>query len=135
MKKFLWILTLLMPLVAGAQDFKLTMKFSNYTPQKVRLTHFFEDKQYLDIDSAHQKGNTVWFEGKGELYPGIYSIILDSSKTSFEILIDHDNQFINFKCDVNDIQGTMKVSGSEINARFFEYQRAMTDFNRKRAHL
>ena len=124
-----------MPLWVGAQDFKLTMKFSHYKPQKVRLTHFFEDKQYLDIDSAQQDGNTVWFEGEGELYPGIYSIILNDSGTSFEILVDHDNQFMTFKADVNDIQKTMKVTGSEINARFFDYQRAMTDLNRKRIDL
>jgi len=125
----------MLPLMSSAQDFKLTMKFSHYKPQKVRLTHFFEDKQYLDIDSAHQNGNTVWFEGQGELYPGIYSIILNDSGTSFEILVDHDNQFMTFKCDVNDIQQTMKVSGSELNSRFFDYQRTMTDFNRRRANL
>lgn len=125
----------MLPLWAGAQDFKLTMKFSHYKPQKVRLTHFFEDKQYLDIDSAQQNGNTVWFEGEGELYPGIYSIILNDSGTSFEILVDHDNQFMTFKADVNDIQKTMKVTGSEINSRFFEYQRTMTEFNRRRAEL
>ena len=125
----------MLPLMSSAQDFKLTMKFSHYKPQKVRLAHFFEDKQYLDIDSAQQKGNTVWFEGQGELYPGIYSIILNDSGTSFEILVDHDNQFMTFKADVNDIQQTMKVSGSELNSRFFDYQRTMTDFNRKRANL
>lgn len=135
MKKFLLIITLLLPLTAISQDFKLTMKFSHYKPQKVRLTHFFEDKQYLDIDSANQDGNTVWFEGQGELYPGIYSIILNDSGTSFEILVDHDNQFMTFKCDANDVQKTMKVSGSEINSRFFDYQRTMTDFNRRRAEL
>ena len=135
MKKFLLILTLMLPLTVMAQDFKLTMKFSHYKPQKVRLTHFFEDKQYLDIDSAQQNGNTVWFEGEGELYPGIYSIILEDSRTNFEILVDHNNQFINFKADVNDIQKTMKVTGSEINSRFFDYQRTMTDYNRKRADL
>lgn len=125
----------MLPLMSSAQDFKLTMKFSHYKPQKVRLTHFYEDKQYLDIDSAHQNGNTVWFEGQGELYPGIYSIILNDSGTSFEILVDHDNQFMTFKADVNDIQQTMKVSGSELNSRFFDYQRTMTDFNRRRANL
>lgn len=135
MKKIWLILTLILPLAASAQDFKLTMKFSHYTPQKVRLTHFYEDKQYLDIDSAQQNGNTVWFEGQGELYPGIYSIILNDSGTSFEFLVDHGNQFITFKCDAEDIQHTMKVTGSEINSRFFDYQRAMTDFNRKRSDL
>lgn len=135
MKKLLLTIAILVPLAAVAQDFKLTMKFSHYKPQKVRLTHFFEDKQYLDIDSAQQNGNTVWFEGEGELYPGIYSIILEDSRTNFEILVDHDNQFMTFKCDVNDIQKSMKVTGSEINSRFFDYQRTMTDFNRKRADL
>ncbi len=121
---------------AMAQDFKITMKFSHYKPQKVRLTHFFEDKQYLDIDSAQQNGNTVWFEGEGELYPGIYSIILEGDdRQSFEILVDHDNQFMTLKCDVQDIQKTMKVTGSEINSRFFDYQRSMTDFHRRRADL
>ena len=135
MKKLLLIFTLLIPMAVVAQDFKITMKFSHYKPQKVRLTHFFEDKQYLDIDSAQQDGSTVWFEGKGELYPGIYSIILNDSGNSFEFLVDHDNQFMTFKCDVADIQKTMKVTGSEINSRFFDYQRAMTEFNRRRAEL
>ncbi len=135
MKKILLLTAMLIPLAAAPQDFKLTMKFSHYKPQKVRLTHFYEDKQYLDIDSAQQNGNTVWFEGEGELYPGIYSIILADEGTSFEVLADHDNQFMTFKADVKDIQKTMKVTGSEINAKFFEYQRTMTDFNRKRANL
>ena len=135
MKKLLLIFTLLIPMAVVAQDFKITMKFSHYKPQKVRLTHFFEDKQYLDIDSAQQDGNTVWFEGKGELYPGIYSIILNDSGNSFEFLVDHDNQFMTFKCDLGDMQKTMKVTGSEINSRFFDYQRGMTEFNRRRAGL
>ena len=135
MNKLLILLVALLPATVVAQNFKITVKFSNYKPQKVRLAHFFEDKQYLDIDSAHQSGNTVWFEGEGELYPGIYSIILNDSNTSFEFLVDHNNQFITFKCDANDMQKTMKVSGSDVNAKFYDYQRSMTTLIRKKIEI
>ncbi|MCQ2252060.1 MAG: thioredoxin family protein [Bacteroidales bacterium] len=134
------IFTLLIAMLAAlsglsAQGFNITLKFSHYVPQKVRLTYFYEDKQYVQVDSASQSGSTVTFSGDYQLYPGIYSIILDGAKTSFELLIDSLNQNFTMKCDVNDIQKTAKFTGSDMNARFFEYQRAMTSIVREQQEL
>ena len=121
---------------ASAQKgFNISIKFSHYIPQKVRLAYFYEDKQYIQVDSASQSGNMVTFHGDQELYPGIYSVILDSAATSFELLIDGQNQNFQLRCDMNDIQKTMKVTGSDLNAKFYDYQRLMTDLITKRRYL
>lgn len=126
-----------MSLASGimAQGYNIQIKFANYFPQKVRLAYYYEDKQYLAVDSAAQKGSTVTFSGKDRLYPGIYSVILDSSKVTFEILIDDANQNFQMKCDVDDPQKTMKITGSDMNDRFYDYQRAMTNLMRRRQEL
>ena len=130
MKKF-WLF-LVLTVVANlcySQGYKITIKFSHYTPQKVRLAYYYEDKQYLAVDSASQSGSTVVFEGKEALPGGIYSVILEGEQNYFDVLIDKDNQNFSMKCDVKNLQKTMKVSGSEVNAKFFDYQRAMTELN------
>ena len=129
-KKFWLLLSMVVLTVAGfAQGYKLTIKFSHYKPQKVRLAYYYEDKQYLAVDSASQSGSTVVLQGAEPLPGGIYSIILNDVPTYFDVLIDKDNQNFTMKCDVNDPQKTMKISGSEVNAKFFDYQRRMTELN------
>ena len=137
MKKFhlTLLLSVLFAVYSAGQGYKLQIKFSHYTPQKVRLAYYFEDKQYLVTDSAQQKGSEVCFEGKTPLPGGIYSVILDSDKNYFDILIDKDNQFFSMKCDTKNPQKTMKIVGSEVNARFFDYQRQMTELNIKQHEL
>ncbi len=125
-----------MAILSYAQSgYNISFKFQHYFPQKVRLTYFYEDKQYLAVDSASQSGNTVTFKGDHPLYPGIYSVILDSSKVTFELLIDDLNQNFQGKCDVANIQKTMKITGSDLNSKFYDYQRLMTELITKRAEL
>ncbi len=131
----LWLLMSTLATMALAQGHKIQLRFSHYFPQKVRLAYYYEDKQYLQVDSASQSGNTVTFEGPYNLQPGIYTVILDSSHVSFELLVDKQNQNFQMKCDVLDPQKTMKVTGSEMNARFFDYQRMMTGFIRRQNEL
>ena len=105
MKKFwLSLSALLVVTTCFSQGYKLTIKFSHYTPQKVRLAYYYEEKQYLAVDSAPQSGSTVVFEGEHPLPGGIYSVILDGDKNYFDILIDKDNQNFTMKCDTKNPQ-------------------------------
>ncbi len=136
MKKFwLSLSALLIVTTCFSQGYKLTIKFSHYTPQKVRLAYYYEEKQYLAVDSAPQSGSTVVFEGDHPLPGGIYSVILDGDKNYFDILIDKDNQNFTMKCDTKNPQKTMKITGSDVNAKFFDYQRDMTALNIEQARI
>lgn len=117
--------------ICYSQGYNIVVKFSHYTPQKVRLAYYYEDKQYLVVDSAAQSGSVVTFKGDKKLPAGIYSVFLNGDSKYFDVLIDDDNQNFVMKCDCNDIQKTMKVTGSDVNSKFFDYQRRMTDLNIK----
>lgn len=118
-----------------SQGYKLTAKFSNYKPQKVTLGYYYEENRYVVIDSAQQSGSTVIFEGEKPLPAGIYCVILTANNEYFDLLIDKDNQNFSMKCDVADIQKTMKITGSEVNSKFFDYQRSMTELMKQQSKI
>ena len=109
-----------------AQGYDIKLKPAGAELQKVRLAYYYEDKQYLVTDSAPSEKGYYVFRGKDALPAGIYSVILEKSAQTFDILIDSDNQNFILKFDARDPQATMKVSGSDINDEFFNYQRRMT---------
>ena len=48
--------------VCFAQDFKITAKISKMKPQKATLAYYFEDKQYVAIDSGKIENGSIVFE-------------------------------------------------------------------------
>ena len=109
-----------------AQGYEIKLKPAGAELQKVRLAYYYEDKQYLVTDSAPSEKGFYVFRGNDPLPAGIYSVILEKSAQTFDILIDADNQNFVMKFDSKEPQSTMKVTGSDVNDEFFNYQRRMT---------
>ena len=120
----IWFIVL--SLSAVGQGYELKVRLADAQPQKVRLAYYYEDKQYLVTDSAPSEKGVYVFRGSEKLPAGIYSVILDGSAQYFDLLIDNDNQNFSVKCSASDPQKTMKVTGSDVNAKFYDYQRRMT---------
>jgi len=120
----IWFIVL--SLSAVGQGYELKVRLADAQPQKVRLAYYYEDKQYLVTDSAPSEKGVYVFRGGENLPAGIYSVILDGSAQYFDLLIDNDNQNFSVKCSASDPQKTMKVTGSDVNAKFYDYQRRMT---------
>ncbi|MBQ1884805.1 MAG: DUF4369 domain-containing protein, partial [Bacteroidales bacterium] len=131
MKLIFTILLTASALVSMAQGYELKLRATDAPPQKVRLAYYYEEKQYLVTDSAPTEKGYYVFKGNQQLPAGIYSIILDGSGQYFDLLIDGNNQNFVMKCSANDPQKTMKITGSDINAKFFDYQRRMTELVRQ----
>ena len=126
MKNLLSIILVISALGASAQGYEIKLRATDAPPQKMRLAYYYEDKQYLVTDSAPSEKGVYVFRGNEPLPAGIYSIIMDGSGQYFDLLIDKDNQNFSLKCSATDPQKTMKVTGSDINAKFYDYQRRMT---------
>lgn len=118
-----------------AQGYEIKVKPSDATPQKVRLAYYYEDKQYLVTDSAPSEKGFYVFRGKELLPPGIYLVILEKSGQMVDILIDNNNQNFVMRFDDKEPQKTMKITGSDVNAEFYNYQRLMTQLITRRNEL
>ena len=121
--------------VCFAQDFKITAKISKMKPQKATLAYYFEDKQYVAIDSGKIENGSIVFEKQKQLPAGIYCIILKDDAQYFDLLIDPNNQIFSLKADISDIQKTIKFNGSQLNSDFYDYQRLMTKIITKQREL
>lgn len=126
MRIFAAIWFMLLWLGAMGQGYEIKLKLTDAEPQKVRLAYYYEDKQYLVTDSAPTEKGVYVFRGNTLLPAGIYSVIMNDSGQYVDLLIDKDNQNFLMKCSANDPQKTMKITGSDVNAIFFDYQRRMT---------
>lgn|GEM_PF-2638393 len=120
----IWFIVL--SLSAVAQGYDIRLRLADAQPQKVRLAYYYEDKQYLVTDSAPTEKGVYVFRGNYLLPAGIYSVIMEGSGQYFDLLIDNDNQNFQMRCSAADPQKTMKITGSDVNAKFYDYQRRMT---------
>ena len=137
MKKYVLFFIIIL-LISGsciAQGFKITAKISKAKPQKATLAYYFEDKQYVAVDSGKIENNSFVFTGKKNLPSGIYCVILKDDSQYFDLLIDPENQNFTLKADISDIQKTMKFYGSQLNNDFYDYQRLMTKIIVRRNEL
>lgn len=127
MRKLLtFILLILCSLTVKGGGFKISAKLLNADTGKAFLSYYFEDKRYLVGQGVLPVNGLYVFEGENPLPAGIYSIIAPGNSTWADVIVDKNNQVFSFRADVKDIQKTAKISGSEINSAFFDYQRKMT---------
>ncbi len=92
----------------------------------------FGDKQYVsDTVKVDHNGNVV-VKGKDNLEGGIYLIVMPN-KTYFEIVVNE--QKFSIETDTSDFYGKMKVTGSQDNTIFRDYQVFMSNSSKKIAEL
>lgn len=84
----------------------------------IRLVGIFTDQQYVvDTTSVNQSGQAVF--KKDEPYRQGYYYVLLPNNANFQILITEDQTF-EIHTNINDLVGTMKVTGQVDNSLFYE---------------
>lgn len=135
MNRIILLILWLLPLCLKADDgHKIILKIKNCEAQKVRLAYYYEDKQYLEIDSLKSENGAYIIEGEKKLPKGIYSVILSKNGVSFDLLIS-DNQHFSLKIDANNTQSSAKFDNSIENQNFYSYQKEMSSYLKAQAEL
>lgn len=97
-------------------DVKINLK--NAQPGKYLLMGVFTDQYYI-ADSTRLDGKQVRFQKNESVKPGVYFCYFPDQSTSFQIIIDADQQF-EMSTDVTNIIDDMKVKGSVDNELLYE---------------
>lgn len=118
---------------AISQTYKIKVKIRGLSEKDTLLLgHRFADKVYADDTLMLDKNSTGIFQGDSLLDGGIYVIIIPSRKSHFfEFLIEDKSQVITMETDTTDFIGHMKVTGSDVNKRFFEWQVSMNSLQKR----
>jgi peroxiredoxin len=107
-------------LYAGTKGYKLTVRLQNSSDTALLLAHYMGSKQYLDDTAFSTKNGLFVFEGNEKLKEGMY-LVAGQSKTRYFDFFLTGTQQMEFSCDPAKVTETMKVKGSEENARFYAY--------------
>ncbi|HNT80194.1 MAG TPA: thioredoxin-like domain-containing protein [Bacteroidia bacterium] len=108
-----------------AEGYKIQFKINGLADTTVMLAYHFGDKQYVvDSTRANAKGEG-FFQGKEPLPGGIY-ILAPSGFSYLEFIIasDKDQKFL-IETEAKDPTNKAKISGSQENTLFNDYQKFM----------
>ncbi len=96
---------------------------------KCILGNYFGDKQLVQDTAFADKRGRLVFSGDEKKPGGIYFIVLPQ-RQFFEILLDEDQHFT-IKTDIDDLLHAMKVKNSKDNKLFYEYQKFISNMQKK----
>jgi len=124
MKLFYFLPLLILPLIMDGQGYKMKIKVKGLNPgDSLLLGHRFSDKIFSDDTTVIDKSGYGTFKGKDLFDGGIYVVLIPVKKNVyFEFLLDKDHQEFTLETDTSDFLKNMKVSGSDLNKRFYEFQ-------------
>ena len=118
---------------AWAQGYKIEVKMKQLPNEQLILGHHKNDNLIPDDTiTLNSKGYGV-FKGKKPLKEGLYFIFLPS-KTYFDIIIDKDQQFM-VENDTTDLLKNLKITGSDVNQAFADYQIFVSEQGQKMRDL
>ncbi|OQX98226.1 MAG: hypothetical protein B6I20_11365 [Bacteroidetes bacterium 4572_117] len=101
------------------QSYEIKLHINGAENQKAKLAYYLGDKQYVEQTASFNKKGKLIFKGDKQLPTGIYMVILDNGY--FDFLVDKEQNF-SMSSDTSNFIANMKISGSDENKLFFEYQ-------------
>ncbi|MBN2776055.1 MAG: redoxin domain-containing protein [Bacteroidales bacterium] len=136
MKRFLFILAIsLFTTGIFAQGYEIKFKINGISDTVVYLGHHFgEKKLVIDTTEIDSKGYAV-FKGDKTLHRGIYLLVMPSKNMNYFELLITDKQIFSIETDTANFVENMKVKGCKENVVFNEYQKFMTDIQKRRMEL
>lgn len=125
---FLLILSLLSS-YTFAQGYQIDIKFKGAENKKIYLGTYYGNQKLL-VDSVVLDGSASGrFSGEKELEQGLYLIALPDV-TYFDIIVSDDQKFSIYN-DIADITANLKITGSDENGYFTEFQKFTYDKHRE----
>lgn len=136
MKRFLFILAIsLFTTGIFAQGYEIKFKINGISDTVVYLGHHFgEKKLVIDTTEIDSKGYAV-FKGDKTLHRGIYLLVMPSKNMNYFELLITDKQNFSIETDTANFVENMKIKGCKENVVFNEYQKFMTDIQKRRMEL
>ena len=131
MKHFLTILVLsiAVPTVIFSQKtgYQIKVKIDGFQQKEAYLGYYFGDKQYLKDTAFVEADGRFYFEGNEKLTGGMYILVLPPDNQFVQLLLDDDNQWFSVETKLTDLAGSIKITGSEDNKRFYDYLKFISD--------
>ncbi len=132
-KIFFSFLFIIVSITSFAQGYEIKVTISDLPDSEILLGYYYGDKTYVrDTTALDSKGKGV-FKADTLLPQGVYIIVLPS-KNYFDILIGDDQKFA-IETTSDDLVKNTKITGSEENKAFKEYQEYMMVNNKKSSEL
>jgi len=121
-----------------AQDgYKLKLKFTDQTDQKIFLAHYYGKPlptiYKVDSGMIDKNGNAV-LESKNKIIGGLYMIIMGDNAHYFEFLLDNGNT-LDMTATVAKMPLGVTFKNSPENERFFKYVSFLNDVGSKHQQL
>jgi thiol-disulfide isomerase/thioredoxin len=107
--------------------FQIKAKIEGFQQKEAYLGYYFGDKQYLKDTAYIDPSGWLYFEGNEKLAGGIYLIVLPPDNQFIQLLVDDNNQWIGVETKLTDLAGSIKVTGSEDNKRFYDYMKFISE--------
>ncbi|MDP4283440.1 MAG: DUF5106 domain-containing protein [Bacteroidota bacterium] len=104
-----------------AQGFKVTLETPNYKSGLAYLTYYFGKNMNIEDSAILSNKGIAVFQKNEKLLPGVYSIVFPGKNKLFDFLVGKE-QVIHIKADTSDLLNKTKVTGSEENILFQQYQ-------------
>ncbi len=131
MKHFLivLILSIAVPTVIFSQKtgYQIKVKIDGFQQKEAYLGYYFGDKQYLKDTAFVEADGRFYFEGNEKLTGGMYLLVLPPDNQFVQLLLDDDNQWFSMETKLTDLAGSIKITGSEDNKRFYDYLKFISD--------
>lgn len=131
MKQFITLFCLLFAvpamLLSQKVGYQIKVKIEGFQQKEAYLGYYFGDKQYLKDTAYVEPDGRFYFEGNEKLDPGIYLIVLPPDNQFIQLLVDKDNQWFTVETKLSDLSGSIKVTGSDDNKRFYDYMKYISE--------
>lgn len=101
--------------------FQIKAKIEGFQQKEAYLGYYFGDKQYIKDTAYVDPSGWLYFEGNEKLAGGMYLLVLPPDNQFVQILVDDNNQWFGLETKLTDLAGSMKITNSEDNKRFYEY--------------
>ncbi|MCE7991655.1 MAG: redoxin domain-containing protein [Roseivirga sp.] len=101
---------------------EITVNLNGYEEDVLYLAYHYGSRQYVKDTVYRQADNAFVFRGETALEPGNYMLVLAPDNTTFDFLIDEDEQRFGLTLDQENMLETVKLTNSSgENQLFFDY--------------
>lgn len=110
--------------------YEIAFNIEGCQPGKAVLAYYYGNKQYIKDSTRVDDKGLFTFKGAEALPQGIYIAVMPPDNKYFEVIVDEDQHFKMVSKYDSPIK-SMKVTGSDENALFYDYLRYLNDQKKK----
>ena len=122
MKKYSFIVFLLISQLIKAQGYQVTLQAPQYKAGIVYLTYHMGKNLNVQDSAAISANGTAIFKGKDKMPGGIYAVVFPAKRLSIDFFVDKEQRIVVKVPDTNNLLAKSVVTGSTENNLYVQYQ-------------